>query len=438
MIALDTLRADHLGIYGYGKPTSLNLDKFAKKSIIFENFYAPAIPTQPSFTTLFTGQYSLTHRIISHGGKIDINPESPWLPYIMVENGYLTCAVDNLAGMKHWFLRGYEFYTNPSISRKYMQIVKAEDITKRAIEWLKNYHKNKFFLFLHYWDPHTPYIPPENLISHFYPESKDPFHGKNKKMEEFYKTPHGKAWSKTWLRKNGKLIKDPKYVEALYDAEIRYMDNWLGKLFKFLQEEGILEDTMIIIFSDHGEIMYHHPGFFDHHGLYEETIHCPLILYVPGIRPKRVKHLAQHIDVAPTLLELLALPPDEKMEGKSLTGYIKDKMEKPLYNALFTQECSYQAKWAIRTPNYKLILSRRRYDIHGLPPLELYDLKSDPREQKNIAFENKVITDKLKNQLEEWIEFVVRKNSLKEDPLKTTIPPFEIGWEKFVNKHGYW
>ncbi|MCD6408711.1 sulfatase-like hydrolase/transferase [bacterium] len=438
LIALDTLRADHLGIYGYKKPTSPFIDKFGKNAVVFENFFAPSIPTQPSYTTFFTGQFSLTHRIITHGGKEKINPESPWLPEILLKNDYLTCAVDNLAVMKNWFLRGYEFYINPSITIKYFQTVKAEDVTKRTIEWLEKYYKEKFLIFIHYWDPHTPYIPPENLIKLFYPENKNPFDKKDKRMDEFYKTPHGKSWSKTWLRKNGKLIRDPEYIESLYDAEIRYMDTHLGKLFSFFEKKNLFENSLIIIFSDHGEIMYHHPGFFDHHGLYDENIHCPLLIHLPGVKPKRIKYLVQHCDIAPTILEILKLSVPEKMEGKSLYKYITGENNKPLYSALYTQECTYQVKWAIRTERYKLIVSRRKYDIHRLPPIELYDLKKDPYEQKNIYGENKKIAEKLRNQLEKWIEKMLKKNKMKEDPLKKTIPPLGKNWKKFVSKFGYW
>ena len=438
LIALDTLRADHLGVYGYKKETSPFLNEFSKRCTVFENFYAPAIPTQPSYTTVFTGQYSLTHRVITHGGKEVINPESPWLPNILLQKDYLTCAVDNLASMKSWFLKGYEFYINPSVSKKYFQMIKAEDVTRRAFEWLEKYYNEKFYLFIHYWDPHTPYIPPENLIKLFYPEGKNPFSEEDKRMEEFYKTPHGKSWSETWLKKDGKLIRDPEYVEALYDAEIRYLDGWLEKFFNFLEDKGILEKSIIVIFSDHGEVMYHHVGFFDHHGLYEETIHCPLMIYVPGVKGKRVHFLVKHVDIAPTILDLLDIKVDEKMEGKSLKRYIEGSLSEPIYDELITQECTYQAKWAIRTDEYKLILSRRKYDIHGLPPVELYDLKNDPMEQKNIAGERKDKVNELKEKLENWIETMLKKNNLKEDPLKKTTPPFSKNWRKFVNRYGYW
>ena len=108
-----------------------------------------------------------------------------------------------------------------------------------------------------------------------------------------------------------------------------------------------------------------------------------------------------------------------------------------MHNELITQECTYQAKWAIRKDGYKLILSRGKKDIHKLPPVELYNLNEDPLEQRNIAYQKK-IADKLREKLEKWIEKMVKKNGLKDDPLKTTIPPLGKNWKKFVNKYGYW
>jgi arylsulfatase len=438
LIALDTLRADHLGVYGYRKPTSPVLDLFSENSMVFENFFAPAIPTQPSFSTVFTGQFSLTHGIVAHGGKKVINPYSPWLPEIMADNGFTTCAVDNLAAMKPWFLRGYEFYINPSLTKRYAQIVKAEDVTKRAIEWIDRYYRDNFFLFLHYWDPHTPYIPPDPLIPLFYSEDKNPFSPNDKRMNEFYKTPHGRSWGQTWLKKDGRLITDPEYVEALYDAEIRYMDEWLKKLFNFCSKKGLMENTVFIIFSDHGEVMYKHSGFFDHHGLYDDNIHCTLIIYAPEAGHGKVDSLVQHVDIAPTILNLSNIKTGDRMEGNDLSGYLSGTENPAAYRFLVTEECTYQAKWAIRDNNYKLITSRKDYDIHNLPLTELYNLSEDKLEQNNIAVSKQEIVRKLQDKMEQWIDKMLKKNKLKEDPLRYTEPPLGKNWEKFVKEHRYW
>ena len=134
------------------------------------------------------------------------------------------------------------------------------------------------------------------------------------------------------------------------------MDDYLGNFFVFLENKNLLENTIVIILSDHGEIMYRHPGFFDHHGLYEGNIHCPLIIYVPEAQPRRVNNLIQHVDIAPTILELLGILVPSTMEGKSAAAHIKGESEEALSSTLYTQECTYQAKWGIRTSKYKLIL----------------------------------------------------------------------------------
>ena len=115
LVALDTVRADHLGCYGYRFPTSPTLDAFAETAVRFETCRAPGIPTTPSYTTTFTGQYPITHGIVTHGGGRDIDGQRPWLPEILLKAGYTTCAVDNLFRMKSWFGRGYEFLIDPSL-----------------------------------------------------------------------------------------------------------------------------------------------------------------------------------------------------------------------------------------------------------------------------------------------------------------------------------
>lgn len=118
-IAVDTLRADHVSCYGYRHKTTPFLDKYAKKRVGFENFYAPGIPTQPSYTTFYTGVHPIVHQIVTHGGKVDLDPKIPIFTEILQKANYLTCAVDNLWRMKPWFVRGYEFYVDPSVHQKY-------------------------------------------------------------------------------------------------------------------------------------------------------------------------------------------------------------------------------------------------------------------------------------------------------------------------------
>src|SRR3972149_10241390 len=110
LITVDTLRADHLGCYGYDRPTSPNIDKLASQGALFERFFCAGIPTQPSYTTMLTGQHPITHGVVAHGGKTELEKEAPFLPQLFLDGEYTTCAVDNMVQERAWFIRGYELH----------------------------------------------------------------------------------------------------------------------------------------------------------------------------------------------------------------------------------------------------------------------------------------------------------------------------------------
>ncbi|RKY04890.1 sulfatase [Candidatus Poribacteria bacterium] len=441
LIALDTVRADHLSCYGYRYETSPNLDRLAGEGVLFERMYTPGIPTQPSYTTIFTGQYSITHGIVTHGGTKEINPKSPWLPSILQRHGYTTCAVSNLWRMKSWFARGFEFYIDPSHRSKYLHTVDAETINSRAIPWLEAHHKEKFFMFVHYWDAHTPYLPPPELRRKFY--DGDPFDPSNESLKPLWRQPFGEWWRESWfsqLKEDDREVTDADYIRALYDAEIYYADMAVGKLLETLEKCGVADDTMVIVTSDHGELLGEHDVFFDHHGLYEGNIHTPLIFRwraggVTGGR--RVPHFVQHVDLAPTILDAAGIPIPDSMEGKSLLPYLRGESDEPIYSRIITQECTWQAKWAIRTDEYKLIAAREP-DLHNMPMRELYHLKTDPEELNNIYLERWEVAEKLEAELEGWIKRMMEKNGLSQDPLVEQGITLGRRWHRWVEEKRYW
>ena len=165
LIALDTQRADTLGCYGYSKNTSPFLDSIAARGVLFEKCYAPNIPTHPSFTTMLTGREAISHNIINIGGGVPIEAGIPLLPEILKARGYNTAAVDT---MSRHFERGFDEYHSPEWDRSDpLSLRRAEHVTDFAVPQIEKFKAefNKtdkpFFLFLHYWDPHTPYLPPE-------------------------------------------------------------------------------------------------------------------------------------------------------------------------------------------------------------------------------------------------------------------------------------
>jgi len=438
LIAIDTLRADHLGCYGYHRATSPNLDALATQGVLFEKLYAPALPTQPSYTTTYTGQYPITHGIVSHGGNAALSEQAPFLPELLQSAGYTTCAVDSLRAMQPWFGRGYEFYIDPSGRLAHRHAATCEQLNQRAIPWLRQHADERFFLFIHYWEPHTPYLPPHKYRGRFY--HGDPTAGPDT-LAGLRKQPFGEWWLSSWFNEFPQPLRDAEYIVAMYDGEVRYADDGVGEVLDALDSAGIANDTLVIVFSDHGENMYHHGVFFDHHGLYEGALHCPLIVRWPGRAPagRRVPHLVQHVDLAPTILSACGVGIPPPMEGNDISPLATGDSDAPLYDRLITQECSWQAKWALRTDEYKLIVSREQgRDLHGMPPRELYHLPSDPCELSNLAQERPGVVAAMEAELENWIARMMRKNGLTQDPLIAQGITLGKRWHDWVKERGYW
>ncbi|MCK5862124.1 MAG: sulfatase-like hydrolase/transferase [Candidatus Hydrogenedentes bacterium] len=414
MMVIDTLRADHLGCYGYHRNTSPYIDDFAKDAVVCDTHLSPAIPTHPAFTTLNTGQFSITHGVVAHNGNSLIPRSSPWLPSLLHKNGYTTCAVDNLSQWQFDFHRGYEFYIDPTQRNALSLNADNRQINSRVLPWLEQHHKENFCLFVHYWDPHTPYMPPRAYRNLFY--KGDPHDPKNTTLNGFERHPLGRIWRDTWFKQLGGSITDAAYIEALYDASIRYCDEGIGLLLETLDKLGHREDTLVLLLADHGEMMYRHGIFFDHHGLYEGNIHVPLMVRHPEFTPRHVNEMTAHVDVAPTILDMLGIDIPEAMEGESLVPWLTGATEKKLRDYIVCQECTWQMKWAVRTNTHKFILARQP-DRYNTPMRELYDIRNDPDEQINIAEQDRAQAQKLESLLESWIHEHMSRTGQSEDPL---------------------
>jgi arylsulfatase A-like enzyme len=403
-----------LGCYGYHRSTSPNIDALARQSVVFDQMIAPAIPTHPSFVTMNTGQYSVTHGVVAHGGTRDIPRTAPWLPSLLQKHGYTTCAIDNLGEWRFGFSTGYEFYIDPTRKRALSINCDNREINRRAIPWLKNNAREQFFMVVHYWDPHTPYLPPRAYRTLFYKDN--PSDPANRSLEPMMAHPLGRMWQDTWLGKLGKNITDVEYLVGLYDAEVRYCDEGIQKLIETLDALKLADDTLVVLVSDHGELMYRHGIFFDHHGLYDGNLHVPLIMRHPNLKPRRVPHLAAHVDLAPTLLEFAGVPVPEAMEGVSLAPLARGETDAPVHDFIVSEECTWQMKWSIRTLTHKLILARED-DFYHTPMRELYDLQNDPDELHNCMDEQPDVAAQLEKQFNEWLAEKMQKNGLTQDPL---------------------
>jgi arylsulfatase A-like enzyme len=245
----------------------------------------------------------------------------------------------------------------------------------------------------------------------------------NRSLDALDSQPLGPFWRENWLDKLMPGLTDIEYVVALYDAEIRYVDEAVGEVLDAVENCGIANDTLVIVTSDHGESLVEHNILFEHHGLYQTCVHVPFVCRWPagGIHGgRRLDIAADHRDIAPTVLDAAGAPIPEPMEGRSLLPLLRGEACRGDFanrsEPLVLEECTWQAKWAILADGYKLIVARGP-DVQGMPPLELYHLQSDPGEIRNLASERPNVALNLLTALEEWIAQRVARHRLSGDPL---------------------
>lgn len=439
MISLDTLRASRLSGYGYGKPTSPYLDAIAKQGVLFERAFAGDIPTEVAHTGIFTGKVGLTTGIVSHGSDLTNLPKTvPWLPNMLRSAGFTTGAVDNLYQLKEWFARGYRYYINSVGGKRWID---GRTVNELAFPWLESHKDESFFLFLHYWDTHTPYLPPEKYIEPFYERGRNPFDPVNKSMEAAYNHMAYPFFKHHHYDLVGPVT-DSAYYDALYDAEVRYLDDRLQELDAHLEVLGIREDTLVVLFGDHGESLTEHDIYWDHCGLYDQTVHVPVIMRWPGRIPagRRVPGLVQHVDLLPTLLEAVRreagpdidtskLGDPSGLDGRSLWPAIEGRAD-GTHEAVYLSECAWQAARGIRTDRYKYI---RTYDSGPFvrPACELYDLMADPEETVNLAEANPELAERFQSLIDTWVE---EKLQGRGDPMKRQLEESGLPFRKRIEQ----
>jgi len=404
LIVCDTLRADHLGCYGYFRETSPNIDRVAGEGVLFEEFYNAGAPTGPGFTCIYTGLYAIHHKfyefLIPNIRQVDDTIFT--MPEVLRAVGYLTAAFDNLVtqlGRAKHFVRGYEFYVNcgPYALDKPRELM-AEQLNRRLIPWIRNYSDERFFLFVHYWDPHGPYNQP--------PEYRKVFHHEPGSLSdlEVREAPAGYKYVPGWGKADQIVQEEKTWRERglsvdLYDGEIAYMDHAIGEIIEALEDEGVLDDTLVIVTSDHGEQLGQHYGSWGHAGLHDTVTHLPLIMRYPKRLPKgaRVKGFCQQIDVLPTILGLIGSQTDVlEIDGESIMPLLKNER---IRDRVFMEHTSGQR--AVRTDEWKLLDDEWARRLHR--ELELYNVKEDPMEAINLAQAEKEEAQELRESLREWV-----------------------------------
>ena len=418
LIECCTLRADHMSCYGYGRDTTPFLSSLAQEGSLFTNTFSQSTWTAASNASLFTSLYPVAFR--SKKSHIRINEEINTLAEVLKRNGYTTCAVSSNANVfrKGGFAQGFDsFYELWKKGDSIYKSIKnpeiflyptAQDVNSVAKHWLKNNYREKFFLFVLYIDPHFPYLIPEGSAIKYDKDYNGPIVSSIPQIAETLKSAKSSGklvdeWlyfcNSFWKRFRDNQ-EDRNHIIALYDSKISYLDKHAGQLIATLEELGIKDDTLIIFTSDHGESLFERE-MRGHHGLpYDEQIHIPLLISYPNRLPvnKIINSQVQLIDIMPTILDILDLSTDFKLQGKSLLPYIMDEKQTDINHWTYTDVITENNVFAraIRDQEWKLITTDK-------PRKEkLYNLQQDPEELHDVAPTKKKALQSLKGHLADY------------------------------------
>ena len=415
LISIDTLSAKHLSCHGYHRPTSPFLDSLAARGTHFLQMIAPSVPTTPAYTSIFTGTTGYTNRIVTHSQtNIMLDDRFQFFPNVLREQkGYATALVSNLPRIKPWFENAADDLLIASGARL-IQSVTGDDVGQKALGWIEEHQAGPFFIFVHFWDPHTPYDPPDDMKRLYYDgDERDP---RNTGLHEHKRQAGYPMFYKFWYEQYVKDVTDAEYITALYDAEITYVDGKVRELLGAVSDMGLTENTAVIITSDHGESMTDHEIYWDHPAAYEDQIHVPLIMTGPEelSSGRKIGALVQHIDLAPTILELAGLDPNEghiseQLEGQSLLPLIRGDREK-LWDYAYLTECMCSARMGIRSTEWKLLKTIDQ-GCYARPPRELYHIADDPLETRDVYAEHTDLARALEWQLDRWVEERIGPNT---------------------------
>jgi arylsulfatase A-like enzyme len=400
LVAIDSLRADHLSCYGYHRHTSPHLDRFAQGGTLFENTFSAHVPTTSAYASMLTGRDCFGTQVVALRHQGGLRKEVKTLAEVLKDEGYNTTCVGFSGNPSS---RGFDKYLDfPGWgSWNEGRSPKAENLNKVTIPEINRLAKSDkpFFLFLRHMDPHAPYLPPAPYERMFYHGNEtDP---KNKSMEPVMDFKPFRDFFASWMPPG---ITDKNYVIAQYDGAIAYMDACIQTIFTALEVHGVLDETIIVVNGDHGETLYEHECWFDHHGMYDNVLHVPLIIRYPGKVPagKRVKGFNQHKDLMPTLLELANIKAKGlKFDGRSLMQLVRGEVAS-FESEFYITECTWMRKHGWRTPQWKLMIALEP-DFHFKPEIELYNLIEDPEENNNLAQKHPEVVALLRQRMDAHI-----------------------------------
>jgi arylsulfatase len=400
-ITIDTLRADHLGCYDYPRNTSPSIDAFAKQSVVFEKCIAQSTSTMPSHASIFTSLHPPTHGVVTNVSRLSENV--PSLITVFENNDYMTGAIissfvlESDQGLTQGFKTYDETLESSELNRAEYRERPADSATDAAITWLREHGAEPFFLWVHYIDPHGAYYPPNEYRDMFV---EDEWYGESTEVQVSEGHVPGTIPKYQELPGTG----NPAYYIAQYDAEIRFTDDHIGRLFAFLEESGLGAETIVVLTADHGESLIERDHYFAHSfRTYDEQAIIPLIMRFPDTTVRgRIEAQVRAIDIMPTLLDRLGLKNPHRVQGQSLMKLVTSDKKPPSDHAIIYSEyglkfleLSIGAQKSIRTSKWKLTQNLRD------GAWELYNLEDDPLETTDLADKEKAVLDELRTMLED-------------------------------------
>ena len=364
LISIDTCRADHLSCYGFHRHTTPHIDALASHSTRFENAIAATPITLPSHATMLTGTIPPFHGVHDNA-DYRLADSHVTIAEILKEQGFATAAFISAIVMKskYGLDQGFDLYNDhfdQSLETVTVPHRRGDEVSKYALKWLEQHHREPFFLFLHYYDPHWEYQPPEPYAS--------------------------------------------KYADDLYAGEIAYTDACIGQILTRFKELGVYDSTLIVITSDHGEMLGEHGEFTHQYFIYQGVLRVPLIIKQPGQdQANVVKDFVGVVDLLPTICGRLNIEPPQTLQGRDLSAYLDHTKvpEAPAHiycESLFPTKYGANALLGLVTKQWKYIQTTRP---------ELYDLINDPQETSNLAstqrLQAKVMQEQLRQMLDQWL-----------------------------------
>ena len=381
LVTVDTLRADELGCYGAEPSSTPRIDAFAKSAVVFHDAQAPSSWTLPSFTSLMTSLAPTTHGNVLHDSRLDASYET--LAERLLAAGWDTAAV-----LSHVFLgrpygldQGFVHYDDERVLElnESHRAISSPSVTDEALAFLRNHasspDRRPWFLWLHYFDPHEEYRAHEGYTVQASESSEA------SEASETSETSETSGASGAGGASDG--ASEHADARRLYRGEIAFTDHHVGRVLDELDALGLVDETVVVFTADHGEEFGEHGGTSHAHTLHVELLRLPLLVRAPGTAPGRVRATVRTLDVAPTILELLDLPPSPHHTGESLVPALRGVELEPRRAVAELEKVARKRMVSLVDGRWKLIV--RRGDEERV---ELYDRAADPGEQRDVAAEH--------------------------------------------------